>query len=344
MFCVECGKEEKIFKDGLCKECYLKDHQFTKGVEFIDIPVCSHCGVFKYKNTWTNEKFEKILNRYVKNLFKISNQLKKINIQSECFEEKERINCQIFITGFIEDQEITEKHQVFVRLKKNVCNVCSKRFGGYHEAIIQIRAEDRNLTEEELDDIVLFVEKNVEKMQAKGQRGVFIADYGEEHGGYDFFLSDKQAAYNIIKKVQEEYGGTIKKSSKNTGMKDGKQIYRMTFLLRLPVYKKGDFIKIKKNYYQVLSVQSNKVKLKNLSNWVEEIINTDNLENIVLLNDQVIKKERIIISQTKKEIQLMDEDTYETFYINKPVEKKFQTKTINTLKIDEQVFLDPKNS
>jgi nonsense-mediated mRNA decay protein 3 len=343
MFCVECGRETEIFKEGLCKECYLKTHQFTEGTEFIDIPVCVHCGVFKYKNTWMQENLEKVLVRYIKNSFKISNQLKKIKIEPQCSEEKERINCQVSITGFIDDQKIVEKHQVFVRLKQNVCNVCSKQFGGYHEAIIQVRAEDRDLTENELDRIVLFVFKMVENMQEKGQRGVFLADYGEEHGGFDFFLSNKQAAYNITKKLQEEYGGNIKKSSKNIGMKEGKQIYRNTFLLRLPNLTKDDYIRIKNNFFQVIYVKSNKIKIRNLSNWKEEIITLDNVENKKPVNEKIISKERIVVSQTKNELQLMDQDTYETFQLKKPIDKHFKSKTVKTLTVDEQVFLDPKN-
>ena len=46
--------------------------------------------------------------------------------------------------------KITEEHNTIVRMKKDVCDVCSKRFGGYHEAIVQVRTDKRNLTEEEL--------------------------------------------------------------------------------------------------------------------------------------------------------------------------------------------------
>ena len=75
---------------------------------------------------------------------------------------------------------------------------------------------------------------------------MFITDFAEERGGIDFYLSEKGSAYTIAKKLQERFGGEIKQSSKNVGMKDSRQIFRMTCLIRLPAYRKGDFISLDK--------------------------------------------------------------------------------------------------
>ena len=54
------------------------------------------------------------------------------------------------IRGYLENIKIKEVHNITIRIKKDVCNICSKKFGGYHEAIIQIRANNRNLDNEEI--------------------------------------------------------------------------------------------------------------------------------------------------------------------------------------------------
>jgi len=341
MFCVECGKEIPIFKEGACIDCYLKTHTFTKGPEFIDIPVCSHCDSYKYKNTWTNELFSDVLQRYLKNSFQISKQLKKIDINTECKEKKERINCKVFITGFLENTEITEKHQVIVRLKKTVCDVCSKRFGGYHEAIVQIRADKRNLSTQETQEIISNIEAHVEHLIARGNRSLFITDISQEHGGLDFYLSDKGAAFTIVNKIQEKYGGEIKQSSKNIGMKDSKQIYKMTYLLRLPSYKKDDFVKINHSFYLILSIQKNKIKMLDLSNWEEISTDFKSIDKTKIIGNSELMREMIIISQTKKDIQLMNPDNYKTFEIRKPKPITLQSKSINTLEIEDKIFLIP---
>ena len=342
MFCVECGEEKEIYKNGVCLECYLKENKFTKGPAEIDLPVCSHCNSYKYKSIWTSEVLDDVLVRIIKSTFNISPELKKIDINPVCNDKETNMECKVYISGFVEKQEVTEEHDLLVHLKKTVCDVCSKRFGGYHEAILQIRANKRNLTEEELDNIAIIVENHVQNMQAKGNRTIFVTDLAEEHGGIDFFLSDKIAAQTIIKKIQQEYGGTITQSSKNIGMKDGKQIYRVTHLLRIPSIKKGDFIKTDDRYYQVKNLQTNKAKLINLADWEETAIDFKNLKNANILGGEEILKEMIVVSQTKNEMQLMDEKTYKICIVKKPKEFEYKKKKILILKKDDFLFITPK--
>ncbi len=339
MFCVECGKKGPIFRDGLCIECYVKQNEFTHGPEFFDIPFCVHCGGYKYKNTWVNNPFDEVVKRFIKDQFYISKELKDTKIELECIEEKERIGCKVLIKGFIDHTSIEDAHNVFVRLKNTVCDVCSKRFGGYHEAIIQIRAEDRDLTQDELNKIVLFVEENIRNMNNKGQRGIFIADMGPEHGGYTFFISDKSAAFSIVQKLHEKFGGNIKKSSSNIGMEDGRQIYRNTYLVRFSKFTVGDYIEFEKKFFKITNITSNKIKLLNLSNWNEDIYNISKLDDAKIVNDSITEKEMILVSQTKNEIQLMDKKTYSTTQIKKPREIDFNKDNIKVIKIDDRIFL-----
>jgi len=343
MFCVECGKECSIYKEGVCIDCYLKTHRFTEGPEFIDLIKCAHCGAFKIKNTWTDELLSNVINRLVKNNFKINNQLKKITINSECEEAKGGYVCNIYISGTISDKEITEKHKLNIRIDKIACDVCSKRFGGYHEAIIQIRAEGKKLTKKEERNITLFIENFVESMQNKGNRALFITDMGLVKGGIDFYISDKSAAFSIVKKIQERYGGIIKQSSKNIGMKDSKQIYRMTYLLRLLAYKKHDIMRYNDSYYIILSTHENKIKMINLKNWEESTIDIKSLKNAKILGSIEKAKDMIIVSQKKDEIQLMSPKNYNITIIRKPKDVSFEGKTIKIINLENQLFIIPPN-
>lgn len=342
MFCVECGEEKEIYKNGVCLECFLKENKFTEGPDEIDLPVCSHCSSYKYKSLWTSELLKDVLRRIIKSTFKINPELKKIDINPVCDDKETNMECKVYISGFVGKQEITEEHDLLVHLKKTVCDVCSKRFGGYHEAIIQIRADKRDLTEEEMDNISLIVETYVQNMQAKGNRTVFVTDLAEEHGGIDFYLSDKTAAQSIVKKIQQDYGGSITQSSKNIGMKDGKQLYRVTNLLRVPSVKKDDFIKLDSQYYQVKGLKAKTVKLIKLSNWEEITTDIKSLKNANILGGEELLKEMIVVSQTKKELQLMDERTYKIKIVKKPKEFEYDKEKIKVLKKDDFLFLTPK--
>jgi len=340
MLCVECGEEEQ-FKDGVCKTCYSKNTHFTKGPEIIDIITCTTCSAYKYKNTWFTESFEEILKRHIKDIFSISRELTKTLILTECGEKKKKIDCKVTFSGYIEDQQITEQHQLIVRLKNTICDVCSKQFGGYFEAILQIRAEKRTPTTEEIQQITELVETLVEQFREKGNRGLFVTEITEEQGGLDFYLSEKGSAYTIAKKIQEKNGGEIKQSSTNAGMKDSKQLFRMTYLVRLPSYKMGDFIFYHKSYYHIVSISKNKVHMINLKNWSDQVIDGKELQKISTLGNKEKIKEMILVSQSTDEVQVMNQKTYKISDIKKPKTVTFTTKTIPVVVLEEQFFLLP---
>ncbi|MCJ7571629.1 MAG: hypothetical protein MUO82_07110 [Candidatus Thermoplasmatota archaeon] len=343
MFCVECGIEGEIYKDGVCIKCYLKNKKFSKGPEILDLPVCVHCQGYKYKNTWTNDLLDDILRRIIKNNFEISKELQKVDINIDFNETPRGLECTVYISGLIQEKEINEEHDLLIRLRKTVCEVCSRQFGGYHEAIIQVRTEKRKFSKEELINIKATVETIIENMQRKGNRTLFIADIAEEHGGLDFYISNKNAAFTISKMLLDKYGGFIKQSSTNTGMKDSKQIYKMTYLVRIPPYKKGDYIQIDDNYYQIKYLQANKIKLINLLTWEENSTDLKNLEKARIFSGQDLIREMIVVSQTKSELQLMDEKTYELHIVKKPEEIQYAAKKIQVIKIDDLLFVSPKS-
>ena len=341
MFCVECGKETEIFRNGVCINCYLKNKSFSKGPDIFDITICSNCSSYKYKNLWLRESFDKILTRHIKDKFKISDELKKVKIKTQCDEKDKTVLCKIIILGYLDDHEISEEHFLPIRIKNVTCDICSKQFGGYFEATLQIRANKRKLIRKEIDTIRLDVENIVKSYRNKGNRGLFITDIGEEHGGIDFYLSEKGSAYTIAKKIQDKFGGEIKESSKNFGMKDGRQVYRMTYLLRLSQYRKGDFITYDNSYFYISSLSGNKVHTFELYDWTERIFDSKDLQQIKIVGGEELIKEMILVSQSNDEVQLMDPKTYKTFEVKKSKKITFNNKTLSIVKLDDTIFLIP---
>lgn len=344
MFCVECGEEKPIFRDGSCFACYLKHHQFTKGPEVIDIPVCNHCGALKYKNTWSNDSFETVLKRYVKQLFDISKELTDTSILLDCTEKKEFISCVVNITGSIDDKRISEEHPLKVRMHPNVCDICSKRFGGYHEAIIQIRPSAKKLKQDQRDQIQRFVEDLIFSMQEKGNRKLFIADMTHEHGGLDFYLSDKQAAFAITKQTQDQFGGEITISSKNVGMNDSKQVYRMTYLLRLYPFHAKEFIVKDDELFWISSLSNNMVHVIDLKTWEQQAIETKDLGNVKVFSYDDLVKMMIVVSQTDQDVQLMDEKTFKLHVVSKPKPFQIYDEKVAIVELNQNYFLFPQKN
>ena len=344
MFCVECGNDVPIFRNGVCLCCYLKVTQFSKGPAILDITMCPRCSSYKFKNTWVKEPFDDILNRYVKEAFTVNPELKHVIIKIEC-KEQERIHaCLVYISGCIEDQTITEQHPLTVRIKHNTCETCSREAGGYYEATVQIRTEQRTFTHAELHTLRSAVETMVGQFQASGKRGLFITDVAEKREGLDFFLSEKGTALSIAKKIQEQFGGDFKQSASSAGMKDSRQIYRMTYLVRIPAYRKGDFFSIGKSCFAIVSLHTNKVRALELPTWTEKVIDGKDIQPSRIYGGKELIREMIVVSQSKTEIQLMDPKTYTTVEIRKPKTLSVETPMVKTVKLDGSLFLVPEKT
>ena len=341
MFCVECGKDEPIFRNGVCLCCYLKHTQFSKGPAYLDITLCSRCLSYRYKNTWVQESFDDILKRHIKDVFIISPDLKHVTIQTRCNEQERVLACMVSISGSFEGQTITEHHPLTVRIKQNTCNICSREAGGYYEAIVQIRAEQRTFTDAEMRTIRLAVEAMVRQLQKNGKRGLFITDYTEKREGLDFFISEKTTAFSIAKKIQEQFGGDFKQSASSAGMKDSRQVYRMTYLVRVPAYQKGDFFSVDASFYVIVSLHESKVRAVELSTWTEKVLDGKNIQPSRIYGGKELIREMIVVSQSKKDIQLMDPKTYSTVEIQKPTLASVDTPMVNTVKLDGYLFLTP---
>jgi nonsense-mediated mRNA decay protein 3 len=341
MFCVECGNETPIFRNGVCLSCYLKHTQFSKGPSILDITLCPRCSAYKYKNTWLEEPFPSILKRHITDAFDINPELKNVDIQTQCSDQERILSCMVFITGVLEDQTITEQHPLTVRIRRNTCEICSREAGGYYEAILQIRADQRTFTDEELNTLRSSVEYMIGQFQQSGKRGLFVTDIDEKREGIDFFLSEKGAALSIAKKVQDQFGGSFLPTASSAGMKDSKQIYRMTYLVRVPAYRKGDFFEFKKKFYYILSLHANKVRAIELSAWEEKVIDGKDVVPAHIYGGVELVKEMIVVSQSKHDIQLMSQKSYETIDVRKPKSLTVESQLMKTVKLEGQVFLFP---
>jgi nonsense-mediated mRNA decay protein 3 len=343
MICVECGKESEIINNGLCLKCYIKSKRFSNGSELLEIIRCSNCNSYKFKNKWENQSLEQIIYRLLYKDFKINDELKKPEIKFQIIDNKNQYKKQleVEISGSIFNIDIIEKHLIQINIKKEICDICSKKYGGYHEAIIQIRADRRNLTRTEINGIYTFVQDYIEDLQQKGNKNIFLTDFEKKENGLTFFISDNSIALTIIKKLQEIYSGDIKKSSKNIGMKDSKQIYRMTYLLRLYPYNKGDILSDKENFYYVKNISKDKINFVELEKWDENSYDVKDLNKFVKKGGDELIKDMILVSQTNDEVQIMDKNNYKIYIIRKPKKIFFNTDMIKIIQIQDRFFLLP---
>lgn len=341
MFCVECGKEDPIFKNGVCASCYVKSTIFTQGPQVISLTVCPKCGGHKFRNLWHDDSLDDTILREIKNQYTVLPELNQVSYSLTCDPVDIQFECVVTISGMVVGHSVVESHHVQIRTTKVVCDVCSKQFGGYYEGILQIRATDRKLSEEELSLIDDQITHFVSSERMKGNRALFISDVAEEHGGLDYYLSERGMAYGFAKKLKSRFGGELKQSSSLVGMKEGREVTRVTVVLRLPSYQVGDFIGFQKHFYQVKQISGSKVLLVKLATWKEETFLEKDLEKIIVYPYDTYFQSMIVVSQSPTELQVMHPESYATYDLKKPKPLDIQSETISVVRLHEILFLVP---
>jgi len=341
MFCVECGKEGETY-DGLCASCHLARRHFVSLPEIVDVQVCGSCFAARIGKKWVDAiSIEDAIRRsIVASLEKeksvtgaeIALSLKERDIRNYLADATVK-----FTTG---DFTAEKSFQVLVRLKKDTCQRCGKKSGHYYEAIIQLRGPQEGSSSKRL---LAAREQIVSKVGNMGtqSRSVFISKEERMHGGYDFYLSSASVAKALAKDLSDRFGATSKISSSLVGKKDGKELVRMTYLVRLPEYEAGDILLVDKRLYLLHSINGNTLSLTDLSNWQESTTTLGRLSEIEIAKRAEEILEAQVISDKAGELQILDPEDNRPVEIAKPKRFAGRTGTVRIVKTKNGVLLVP---
>jgi NMD protein affecting ribosome stability and mRNA decay len=209
MFCIKCGRE--AFKDNMCEKCFLEKKELFS-LKKIKLRYCNNCRKFYTQS----EKIDATaLETFLLNQIKAKNSIKKSGIKISARPDK--ICGTITAAGFVRPSKklITDKKEFVIYPRRMKCSNCVKMLGNYHEAVIQIRGDAKEM-----------IMKNVEKLIGKED----FANLAALKEGYDVRVIRKAAAAKAVQILQEKY--KIKKSFKLVGEKKGRKIYRNFYSVR----------------------------------------------------------------------------------------------------------------
>jgi nonsense-mediated mRNA decay protein 3 len=96
------------------------------------------------------------------------------------------------------------------------------------------------------------------------------------------------------------------------GKKDGRDIYRMTYLVRLLEFRIDDFIRLDEQIFQVLKISSDGILLRALENGKDFWFSTQDIAKAKIIGGPEIIKEMVVVSRGKNEIQVLDPDNLKT--------------------------------
>ena len=229
--CAICGAETDY---EICPKCYLERYTIYEFNPYIEIKVCPKCGR-AYSGKWIDKEtalMDTILKNFTHDLeFKI--------LRFE-LEELGENNGLIRVEGVFRGEKLTYELPFELRQKFEVCERCSRLYGGYFESIIQLRAENRAIEEYEVERARSLIDESIEKADYPT---AFISKIVERKEGIDYYIGDRNLAKKIARRIEEELGGKLTESKKISGRKDGRDIYRTTYSIRLREYRNGDVVR-----------------------------------------------------------------------------------------------------
>jgi len=202
MLCVECGKDSD---NVLCQNCQRKRELFK--IKDFSLNECIRCGSYYY-NGWDKNLQKKIKEAVEKNI-ETNNTINDIDINFK--KAGSRISVSIKAEGYIGNAKKEEKKIFFVNLKSKKCDDCVMKLGGYYEAVVQVRGENKEKIMQRVKDLTVGFE--VEQLKE----------------GYNIKLTKKADGKNIINRLKD---CDVKRSFKLVGKKNGKDLCRNYYSIK----------------------------------------------------------------------------------------------------------------
>ncbi|MFA5050078.1 MAG: NMD3-related protein [Candidatus Micrarchaeia archaeon] len=202
--CPKCGikSSESNFIGPFCEKCY--ELKVVKP-KFLKIRTCKRC--LKY---WDGKEWS------VYNQRKIEE-----NIASKFKGNFERVDYYLesgtAVIYFKVEGKIYMAHRTFFpETEEVICSECSKKSGGYFEAILQLRGDK------------IRVGSASKKLSKELSRKTFVGKVEEKKEGIDLYVGSTKKVFEVLKYFNYSY----KISRKLFTQKQGKRLYRTTFVIR----------------------------------------------------------------------------------------------------------------
>ncbi len=159
----------------------------------------------------------------------------------------------VSVRGSLYGNQMEGECRIEVLWRKEQCDRCNRLTGNYWEGIIQVRAVDRRPNMTEIDRAMQIATEIENTLQEGGERLSFVSRMSESKDGVDITVGSQQIGQQIASEIIHQLGGRLTTHPKLFGEKDGRKLYRITYLVRLPRLSRGDIISARGHLAEVLN-------------------------------------------------------------------------------------------
>ncbi|MDD1660549.1 MAG: 60S ribosomal export protein NMD3 [Methanomicrobiales archaeon] len=263
-FCPRCGAPAT---DGICGRCRAAGTRWLLPDARVTCIHCPTCGSLCHGATWTDASCsrEDLAEQLVRSALHLHPDLTDIRVTLTLRDlSTTRSLADVQVTGTLYGQPVEGAAQVEIAWKGEQCDRCSRISGGYYEGVVQIRADGRETSPHEREVAARIAVQVEDTLQAAGERLAFISGI-EEKEGLDIIVGSHRMGQVIVQQVVGALGGQCTVHPKLVGERDGRPVYRITYSVRLPRWKKGDVVWTGKEYLEVRETGGREVKAFDLA-------------------------------------------------------------------------------
>lgn len=322
MFCVVCGEEtpDDDLRGGVCPSCYLKKNVLAKVRDHVDVEVCVHCNARKRGEIWMEGHGElaPVVEDAVREAVEFAKVVDKPKLRVQVVPEDERnFTILAMASGTAEGVVFETELKARSRVKNGTCVRCSRVQGGYYEAIVQVRATRRAIEKDEMRQLKQLASRFIDRVVSDGDRNAFVLRDEEIDRGLDIYMGTTNSGRMLAKAIANEFGGKTSEHPKTVGQKDGLDLIRMTFAVKLPEYQAGDLVVLDEEILRISSIGQKTVQMTEMRSGKLRHVERAAVDRGLVLSPRDAR-EAVVVSASDAELQLLDPWTYETVTVLRP--------------------------
>ncbi len=288
----------------ICHDCARQTIELASAPDNLRMISCKSCFSLKVPGDWLEfDDLDSAVAHFATSSIEWNKDGKEQKVETNLKQlDPHRFRLTLDCSGSFQEVSLTKTLNLETNVKFQVCQNCSRRAGGYYEAILQVRTKRKRV----LDHAVDYVYNSIDSAPSE----IFMTEEGPVRGGFDFQLSSTEKGRSIARELMVKYGGQVTETNKLVGRKDGRDLLRHTFGVRLPDVMVGDYLFLEGVVWSVTRIDRRKANLNRLlpptSNKTVEV---ESLRNSPILDEPL---ETQVISNRGREYLLLDPFTFQT--------------------------------
>lgn len=305
----------------MCDRCVLSAAPILQCPDVLEVIVCPTCGASLEGRRWIPARAAhgELIRQAVLGSSQVWPGIERPQLEMVIKPRGEtRFLAQVKASGTYRGLAATGSCDIRVKLIKRACSRCSRLAGKYFEGTIQLRGHEHPPLESEMiaaEDMSL---QMAEAGYQKGDPFSFIQDIRRVRGGVDLVVGSTHLGRQISKALQQRFGGRISETAKLVGARDGKDIYRTTFLIRLPRLRNGDVLLSKGRTLVVEGFDLKRTIAKSLDTAARVYLTEDEAEEAEVLGNRSDSERCLVISVDSFAVEIMVPSTYQTVIATRP--------------------------